>query len=831
MRHQSEPDPAESRDLQICWLSDLAEEDREVLGAKSVNLALMARRGLPVPDGFAIGFCIGHSASLSPEEERAVRAAYAQLALQSGSEPTAVAVRSSAVGEDGAELSFAGQYSTCLDVVGETELIQAVAECLASRSSDRAASYLTATGSQSAAMGVLVQRMVQAEYAGVCFTESPTSRDELVIELVEGLGESLVSGTERPARVCLARDGLELCSVDDPEELLERLAHETLQEVARLSLQAEAGFGFPVDVEWALADGAVSLLQSRPITASLTSDAGEGIRREEIERLRRLAKRAGRVLVWSDFSVADMIPRPSPLAAEVFGLFTDPEGSHVRAMRELGLRPPPPDQLGGFFEVICGRGYLDLNASVQDLDWALPIALDERPLRGQEGRGVDLEQIPVRLAWRGWRSALRLPGALLRWLFVVPLRFFRLRRGLDQRFRQVIEPQVRAEAARLRGKDLTVLDRAELWSAFSSHLERFMELIYYHQLTDAMAFTTHGLLRRILKRLYGDQRDAVEMRLTTGLPGNFNTLANLDLARVAAGQLEMGEFLERYGQRGSPEYEISAPRWREDPERVEAMARAIAGAGVDPLQQFEQQQEIRRRAEAQLSADIGRDWWLRPWRGAILRELDHYQRYSPLRETTQGVAFLFVELARRVVLEVARRAGFGELIFFIGIAELRGLIFDGTDSTLLAEARERRRRLQAARRIYLPHTLRSDDLEAIGRLPELDPDARELFGQGVSPGVVRGQARVAHGLEEARQLEAGEILVTASADPSWTPLFLVAGGMVLEQGGMLSHPAIVAREYGLPAVVNVPHVTRSIQTGQWVTVDGDRGRVVLDETD
>jgi pyruvate,water dikinase len=515
----------------------------------------------------------------------------------------------------------------------------------------------------------------------------------------------------------------------------------------------------------------------------------------------------------------------------VFGLFSSPEGSHLRAMRELGLRPPPAEQLGSFFEVICGRGYLDLNASVQGLDWALPIALDARPLRAQEGRGVDLEQIPVRLAWRGWRSALRLPGALLRWLFVVPTRFIRLRRRLDRDFRRVIEPKRRAEAARLRERDLGALDPAELWSDLRSHLKSFMELIYIHQLTDAVAFTTHNLLRRSLRRLYGERCDAVEMRLTTALPGNFNTETNLDLARVAAGQLEMGEFLERYGQRGSPDYEISATRWREDPEAVEAMARAIARAEVDPLYQFEQQREIRRRAEEQLSTDIRGDWWLRLWHGVILRDLHHYQRYSPMRETTQGVAFLFVELARGVVLEAARRTGFGELIFFCGIEEIRGLIFDGADPALLAEARSRRRRRQAARRIYLPHTLRSDDLEAIGRVPELDPDARELLGQGVSAGVVRGRARVADGLDEAQQLEAGEILVTASADPSWTPLFLVAGGMVLEQGGMLSHPAIVAREYGLPAVVNVPHVTRSIETGQWISVDGDRGRVLLEDPD
>jgi pyruvate,water dikinase len=134
-----------------------------------------------------------------------------------------------------------------------------------------------------------------------------------------------------------------------------------------------------------------------------------------------------------------------------------------------------------------------------------------------------------------------------------------------------------------------------------------------------------------------------------------------------------------------------------------------------------------------------------------------------------------------------------------------------------------------ARRIYLPHLVRSDDLEAIGRAPVVDPDARELRGQSVSSGVVRGRARVVDGLDQARGLEAGEILVAVSADPSWTPLFLIAAGVVLEQGGILSHPAIVAREYGLPAVVNVAHVTRRIRSGQPLLLDADRGRVVVEQ--
>ena len=151
------------------------------------------------------------------------------------------------------------------------------------------------------------------------------------------------------------------------------------------------------------------------------------------------------------------------------------------------------------------------------------------------------------------------------------------------------------------------------------------------------------------------------------------------------------------------------------------------------------QQKLRAQAEAQLSAEIGKHYWLRPWRRAILRELDYYQRYSPLRESTQALGFLFIELARRVLLEVVRRTGVGELIFCFTLAEIEKLISEGVDPEAVERARSRRERLQTARGIYLPHLLRSDDLEAIGRAPVVDPDAREFLGQSVSTGVVRGR--------------------------------------------------------------------------------------------
>jgi phosphoenolpyruvate synthase/pyruvate phosphate dikinase len=829
-RNPSHPAERPGSPLQLEWLGDLVDPDRDRFGSKSVNLALMARWGLPVPDGFAVAFQPGHPGILSPEEERLLRDAYTELCRRAGSSPLPVAVRSSAVGEDGEELSFAGQYQTRLEVIGEPALIQAVEECLASQTSERALSYLRAAGARPAGMGVLIQRMVRAECAGVCFTQSPVSIDEVAIEVVEGVGESLVSGERSPARVCLGRERLELRSSDDPEEILEQLGREGTRKLAQLALEAETGFGFPVDVEWAFASGEIWLVQSRPITAALRSSVAEGIRRDEIERLERMARKAGRVLAWSDFSLADMVPRPSLLAIELFNLMADHGGSFDRTMRTFGLRYAGPEQVGRTFEVICGRAYLNLGASVQFIDEALPLALDAESLPASGESSVDVEHIPVRLAWRGWRSARRLPDALLRWLFLAPARFFRLRHNFDREFRAKVQPAVTAEAARLRERDLRGLGSAELSAALRSHVQRFVDLGYHHQIADSVAFVTHSLLRRSLRRLYGDQADVVEARLTTGLPGNFNTETNLDLARVAAGEIGMEEFLDRYGHRGSPDYEISAPRWREDPRRAEAMAKAIARAGVDPFRKFEEQQRIRAQAEARFSAEIWKDLWLRPWRRAILRELDYYQRYSPLRESTQALCFLFIELARRVLLEAARRAGVGELIFYLTLAEVERLIAQGADPEVVERARSRRERLQAARRIYVPHLVRSDDLDAIGRAPPVDPAARELLGQSVSAGVVRGRARVVQGLDEARELEAGEILVAASADPSWTPLFLVAGGIVLEQGGMLSHPAIVAREYGLPAVVDVPHSTRLIRTGQLLLVDANRGRVVVEDS-
>jgi pyruvate,water dikinase len=785
-------------------------------GGKAANLARMLRWGLPVPDGFAVAFLRDDPIQLLETEERAILRAYRDLG------GTAVAVRSSAVGEDAEAASYAGQYKTLLNVVGDAAVLHAVRQCADSLRGRRVEAYRDHAGAPAAGMGVIIQPMVPAAYSGICFTAAPGAEQLICIEMARGLGESLVSGQRRPSRIRLRRDDLAVSELDDQAGVLVEIGEEAIRSVARLGLDAERRFGHPLDIEWSWAGGRCLLMQARPLTARHVDSEREQIRRDEIGRLRSLA--GGRSVLWTDCLAADMLTSSAPLTLDLLAHASTYEGGIGRAFREIGFRYARSEPHSPFFDTICGHPVVNVGRMISALAADLPLAVDIKPARTA---ALDPTSPPLTVDWRRWWLLPWVPVAILRWLLVVPRRFFAMRRRLHREFTEAIGPALRKEATQHRSRDLSRLTSEELWDLFRSYWERVAgDLVCHHQVADIMTMGTRELLQRSLRMLYGDRSDEMESRLTTGIDGNFNTECNLALARVARGQLSLDGFLDEYGQRGNPDWDLATPRWREDPSRVKRMAAKIARSPVDALAQYKRQRARRRDAEKQLSADLDRHWWLRFWRRSVRRNLDHLQRYSPLREETQGVLYLWVELLRQVVLEAARRIGAGELLFYLTYDELqRVMLSPEWLNELLERARARRRTLAIARGIYVPHVIRSDDLDAIGRAPAPDPSVRELRGLVVSSGVVRGPARVVSGLHEAEDLRPGDILVASYTDPAWTPLFFVAGGLVLEQGGVLSHGAIVAREIGLPAVVNVPDATLVIKTGQEIVVDGTRGRV------
>ena len=291
-------------------LSELNATHEKVFGAKAVNLGLMIQAGLHVPDGFAVAFDTETNAPLVEEEKRAIHGAYRALTDRAGA-GAAVAVRSSATGEDSAEISFAGQHESFLDLEDDAAVVEAVGRCLESHGSARAVSYRQEAGVAAGYMGVVVQPMVAADFAGVCFTRLPGSEDQVAVEVVRGLGEALVAGKRRPARICFARETMESVSEDDFDGVLADLGRETAHQVAFQALAAEEVFGFALDVEWAIKASECFLLQARPITAADVQAERRAIVSEEIARLGELAGRE--LMVWSSYGMIDMLPRPTPL--------------------------------------------------------------------------------------------------------------------------------------------------------------------------------------------------------------------------------------------------------------------------------------------------------------------------------------------------------------------------------------------------------------------------------------------------------------------------------------------------------------------------------------
>lgn len=793
----------------------LLEDQSTRYGGKAANVARMLQWGLPVPDGFVVAFDRDDAIRIADAEALAILQAYQDLG---GGE---VAVRSSAVGEDAERASFAGQFKSVLNVSGDAAVLQAVCQCAASSSDDRVETYRDHVGAPAGGMGVIIQRMVPAEFSGICFTAAPGAALFVAIEMGQGLGEGLVSGRRRPARIRFNRDDLAVSEKEDHAGVLATFGESALRAVAQLGLDAERRFGHPLDIEWSWANGRCLLLQARPLTGQQVEAERERIRSDEIDRLRSRA--GGRRVVWTDCLAADMLSSPAPLTMALLARAATREGGIGRAFREIGFRYAKSEPELPFFDSICGRPMVNVGRMVSVLTADMPIAVD---VEQADSATLDPASPPLAIDWRRWWLLPWFPVALLRWVLVVPRRFFAMRRRFHRQFTEKLAPSLREEAARERSRDLSLFSVAQLSDLFRAYWERLVgDLVRHHQITDIMTAGTRELLHGSLRTLYGDRAVEVECRLTTGIDGNFNTECNLALARVASGEWPLERFLDAYGQRGNPDWDLATPRWREDPSHVDRMAATLANASVDAAAQFERQRARRWDTEAQFSADLKDHWWLRYWRRSVLANLAYLQRYSPLRETTQGVLYLWVELLRRVILEAAGRIGAGELLFYLTAEEVQDVLADASRNELLDGARGRRRTLEVARGIYVPHTLRSEDLEAIGRIPVPDHAVRELRGLVVSPGVARGPARVVKGLHQAEDLRKGDILVAAYTDPAWTPLFFVAGGLVLEQGGMLSHGAIVAREVGLPAVVNVPDATSVIKTGQEIVVDGTHGRV------
>ncbi|MBV9122681.1 MAG: hypothetical protein JO112_04940 [Planctomycetes bacterium] len=683
---------------------------------------------------------------------------------------------------------------------------------------------------------VTVQAMCPSEVSGVMFTANPVNPGlpQIIVESAFGLGEAIVLGKVTPDRFVLDKNTLAVLErhISAKEQVIAAatlhaapspesasLTDAQLQELARLGLDVENHFQMPCDIEWGLARGRFYLLQARAIKGLEDARLLEQVRRETIDRLRREA--GTRPCAWVLYNLAETLPSPTPMTWDLLGRFMTGAGGFGLMYQDLGFQPSARVKQEGFLELICDRIYLNTQRHAE-LFWSdFPWEYDLDLIKKDPSRA---EAMPTRMdSTRAGLSLLfKLPGS---WRKMARSRKIldRLKREFDQEFTTNILPPYLEYVRTKQAEDLSHLDDQALLAELSARYRRVLEEFGKEAVKlSYLGSAVHAELSEQLQKLFpADEWSGMAAVLTAGLENDRTVEANLKLMDVARGNLTLEQFLEEFGHRASQEFELSQPRWREDPSFLESMIESFrANPRSDPYKLHQKMQTRREELEKSLPEKLRERKAARSAPG-LLELCALVRRYLPYRETAKHYLLMGYALLRQVLLEIDRRRHLEGGVFFLHEKELPELLAGKDFSREIAARRERRR---AELRIHVPDLITTEDLEAIGRPAVVEGGGDSLQGIGVASGSGTGPAAVVFDPSKARGLTRGYVLVCPSTDPGWTPLFLQAAALVMERGGVLSHGAVVARDLGIPAVV-VKGATTQLTPGEWLRVDGDVGVV------
>jgi pyruvate,water dikinase len=824
-----------------------AASDERACGGKAAGLARLIRAGAPTPPGVVIEASAFQTqlARCGPTREAllgtpldARLAASLRAQFERRRAGVRLAVRSSAVGEDAREASFAGQFDTVLDVDSPDALAHAVRRVWASAFGERALRYAQHRGVRPAGMAVIVQEQVDAAFSGVLFTRDPSrpGADHMLIEYCAGLGERLVSGAVTPGRARIARADLRVEVEQAPEEepALDPRAHPAIAALARHALALERALGGPQDIEWSIDRGdRIALLQCRPLTATA------------------LPKE-----LWSNANIAENFPGPvapflrSFVARGYAGYFRGLGVAFGISRRRMDAMSEALDRLVG---VHAGRLYYNLT----NIHAVLHLAPGGPWLARFFNQFTGAEGAPEP---RRVRSAL--PARIVEALRIackVPWQYARVARRLA-RFERTVD----AFAARTHPRTLPQVPAP----ALATHLRDFLDIRLGRwtdaALADTAAMVCYGVLKLLLNRWFpGRDQAQLQNDLLQGLPGLVSAepverlwalaqraradqaalpalrmqpaaraLAALRVPACADFRAALDEYLDRWGFRYSGELMLTQPTPAEDPLSV-----------IRLLQTYLAQD---RPGPAQLSAERARERMAATRRVATMLAPVGAMCFRLVLAATQGAirlrerarmkqALLYTRL-RHVALAlgdrlVAQRALAGrDDVFHLTIDEAIALAEGGSAAGLAATIAARRTELAACELLQPPDLLTLAPGErwvpgaAAAPVAGGERDA-PLRGSGACGGSAVGRAAVVLDVTQADALSTGTILVTRQTDPGWAAVFFLVQGLVVERGGMLSHGAIIAREYGIPAVVGVRDATRLIRDGDELRVDGDAGLV------
>jgi pyruvate,water dikinase len=851
----------------VLRLAEAGDNPRSLVGGKAFNLGKLIAAGLPVPRGFCVtttafdlflascpgrtelshllAQCSGDELGRFAELSRKVRSCLAEVRVpevvkdavlgewRESDGEWSFAVRSSATVEDAAGMSFAGQFESILNVRGADALLAAIKSCWLSLFSERALVYLARqrVSAEKVRMAVVVQEMVDAEHAGVVFTADPLTgaTDRFVVEYVSGLGEGLVQGTVQPGRMVVEkRTGRVLASSGE-----QPLSSATLKNLCDLARRTERLFSAPQDIEWAQRDGGVFLLQSRPITTKAPVRTWEDRQ------------------VWTNVNTGEVVPDVmTPMTWSMMQSLLGLVGSISRLMGADSTRAP----LAG---LVAGKLYFNANtvlAAVKPFSFLHKGFPDfVRALGGdlvEAYRQAPLAIPPEDLPDLGFRWPKYIPS----WprIFYDLITHSSRRRGC-------------AWLARFK-KQTDELDRLDLGTMSTPELTRFCVQFIREvfKKVDIFYLWTQGAALPVFQKACRDWlgEPGLMLRLFAALGGLPVAEAGLSLWRLAVlahadrdteavvssennwpevrarlCRTEPGRkflaawdaFMTEHGHHCRGEFELSNARWCETPDYILGLVRGyLRSLGQsDPLKNQRRLAEERERLTVQCRARLKHP--IKRW--IFSHSLRRAQELTVYREQLKNLGVRRFAFVRRVLLILGQRLHEqGSLsccgdIFFLEVSELEPVATGGASFDWRGRIESRRREYEKNQKLNPPRVVNGRFDPNAPAWPVANADAKLLTGIPVSPGIVTGAARVILRADEHEQVLPGEILIAPFTDPAWSPYFVTAAGVVMEQGGILSHGSIVAREYGLPAVTNVASATRVILTGDLVQVDGNCGCV------
>lgn len=814
----------------VIRLNRLSRADLAVAGGKGANLGELTRLGLPVPPGFVVSAeayaaqvaawglaerIAGHleakrwdeaereasrlfeNGALLPTIQTNLLDAYRDLAAER------VAVRSSATAEDLADASFAGQHETFLNIAGGDDVLRALRQCWASLWSARALAYRDARNIDhlTVNIAVVVQRMVPSEFAGVLFTVDPVAQraDRLLIEVAPGLGEAIVSGhttgdvfrLEREPRVMstpVRSDQLTIVERERRDPQRPTPSDALLLELGRMALKLEAHFDTPQDIEFALAEGSVFLLQSRPITTLESADIEPIVPPPPLNSIQkkmldsndndRFPQSFKPLDFWSFHLVLPVI---TTLARD-FGISVDPvleRYNYENTWFEFlvpPIRRPTPRVLGMPRQVMKNMrhdwlAWWEAEAFPRILEATAPVdlrQLDEAALFARSDRLVAVFESAAHKRFRGTSAQLAIVA--LRPLLLLTV-----------------------------GKQRAAVLTADLLSGI------------------------HTRTSDVNLALYQLAQKALHLGSDVTQPIRRERPEDLALSEVGRGFLVDAEaFLNEHGYRETTGLYLSAPTWRNDPKPFWRLLRNMLDAPHPPSEAAGQKryeaalEELTHTLRFVPGAADKLKTFVETLRGVIVfRERTHFDFVRVISEMQAIAGELGRRLAERGLLPMAAD------VYYLHVKEVRS--WSCGEAPTIADAHKLIKRRRATYRV-----VNARWQKRMFRQTPLRTDApNELQGIGASAGIVRARARIIRDESEFGRLEPGEVMVCRYTNPAWTPLFTVASAVITDMGGAGSHAAIVAREYGLPAVLGAMGATERIQDGDEILVDGAAGRVTI----